>query len=181
MDVESIEIKLLEIVEEFKIGKDVSSQLIEVRSGGNYYAFQEYIVNSHFHNDMYFYLDIRDIPIPEGDGWYNYYTDEELDTQNIEKKIKNLRLDELVNWDTGDSFHLFEINGVCLTCKCSMEGKGSHIYDLQIYENREEAITIEKNKGEFLYHEGMCLTHDMNELVTIWDRFVNEVKNGLHE
>ena len=181
MEALSIDAQIKAIIADYKAGKDVTAKLVDVRSGGNYFDFHEWAAEQWSDDGYYFYLDSRIIPIDKSESFYDYFEESDLYLADPNAKIAALGLDSKIDIDNDSTFHLKMIDDVYVTCEAEMEGKnGPHYHSLKIYKDLEEAVKTERECGAFLYN-GECLTHTEAELVQIWDNFVEEVRNGLHE
>ena len=177
MEALSIDAQIRAIIADHKIGKDVTTQLVEVRSGGNYFDFHEWANEQWFYDGFYFYLDSRNIPIYEGESFYDYFEDSDLYLDDPSAKIAALRLDSKIDIENDSAFYYKIMEDVCVTLIAEMEGKnGPHYHSLKIYKDLEEAVKTERECGAFLYN-GDCPTHTEAELVRIWDNFVLKAKN----
>lgn len=172
MEAPSIDAQIKAIIADYKAGKDVTSQLVDVRSGGNYFKFHEWANEQWFYDDFYFYLDSQNIPIYEGESFYDYFEESDLYLTDPNAKIAALKLDSKIDIDNDSAFYYKIVEDVCVTLIAEMEGKnGPHYHSLKIYKDLEEAVKTEREYGAFLYN-GNCLTHTEAELVEIWDNFV---------
>lgn len=177
MKTPTIDAYIRAIIADYKAGKDVTSQLVDVRSGGNYFVFHEWATEQWLDDGYYFYLDSSNIPIYKGESFYDYFDESDLKLDNPNAKIAALGLDSKIDIDNDSTFHFKIIDEVCVTCEAEMEGKnGPHYHSLKIYKNLEDAVKTERECGAFLYN-GDCLTHCEAELIEIWDNFVLKALN----
>ncbi len=177
MEALSIDAQIRAIIADYKIGKDVTSQLVDVRSGGNYFEFHDWANEQWFYDGFYFYLDSRNIPIYEGESFYDYFEESDLYLADPNAKIAALGLDSKIDIENDSAFYYKIVEDVCVTLIAEMEGKnGPHYHSLKIYKNLEDAVKTERECGAFLYN-GDCLTHTEAELVEIWDSFVLKALN----
>ena len=177
MEALSIDAQIRAIIADYKAGKDVTAQLVEVRSGGNYFDFSEWATEQWLYDGFYFYLDSSNIPIYEGESFYDYFEESDLKLDNPDAKIAALGLDSKIDIDNHGTFNFKIIDGVCVVCEAEMEGKnGPHYHSLSLYQDIDEAAKAERERGAFLYN-GDCLTHTEAELVEIWDSFVLKALN----
>ena len=174
----SIDAQIRAIIADFKAGKDVTTQLVDIRSGGNYFDFHEWAIEQWLDDDYYFYLAKENIPIYEGESFYDYFEDSDLYLEDTGAKIEALGLEAKIDIDNDSTFNFKIIDEVCVACEAQMEGKnGPHYHSLALYKNLAEASKTEREHGAFLYNWGNCLTHTDAELVEIWDNFVLKAKN----
>jgi len=177
MEAPSIDSQIRTIIADYKAGKDVTTSLVDVRSGGNYFDFHEWATEQWLYDGCYFYLDKDSIPIYEGESFYDYFDESYLCIDEPDAKIAALGLASKIDIDNHGTFHFTIIDDVCVTCEAIMEGKnGPHYHSLKVYKDLEDAIKTERECGAFLYN-GDCLTHTEAELVEIWDRFVLKALN----
>ena len=69
MEALSIDSQIRAIIADYKAGKDVTAQLVGIRSGGNYFDFHERAIEQWTFDDYYFYLAKENIPIYEGESF----------------------------------------------------------------------------------------------------------------
>ena len=173
----SIDAQIKAIIADYKIGKDVTTQLVNIRSGGNYFDFHEWATEQWSFDGYYFYLDKDNIPIYRGESFYDYFEESDLYLDDPNAKISALGLDSKIDIDNDSTFYFKMIDDVCVTCEAEMEGKnGPHYHSLKIYKYFEDAVKTERECGAFLYN-GDCLTHSEAELVEIWENFVLKALN----
>ena len=177
MEALSIDSQIRAIIADYKAGKDVTTQLVNIRSGGNYFDFHEWATEQWLFDGYYFYLNKDNIPIYEDESFYDYSEESDLNLDDPNAKVAALGLDSKIDIDNDSTFHLKMIDDVYVTCEAEMEGKnGPHYHSLKIYKDLEEAVKTERECGAFLYN-GECLTHTEAELVEIWDNFVLKARN----
>ena len=166
--------EIAEIINNFKAGKDISNELVDIRSGGNYFEFHQWVISRALCNNFYFFKNIENIPLPEGDDdcVEEYFSEEQLNAKLPEEKIANLSLDSRVDMDNDSTFHYEIIDGVCVSVESYMEGKnGPHFYDLKISKDLDEAV-YDFGKEAMIIDGKECLNYTRDELVEFWDCFV---------
>lgn len=165
------------IIAQFKSGKDVTKQLVELRSGGNSIPFQEYInrMSEEGSGEILFLYDLEEFPIEPGERPTDYYSLEELQTDLPEQKLKNLKLDGYSNYDYW--FEYWIIDDVILSAEGALEGKtGHHYYNLKLTRTLSEAFV--EYKGKYLVLDSTkCYNYTHEELIEIWDAFTSDYKS----
>lgn len=176
MEALSIDAQIRAIIADYKAGKDVTTQLVDIRSGGNYYDFHDWVIERWPFDGFYNYVDIKHIPIDEHESFYDYFEENDLYIKAKDAKIAALGLSR----ESDNTFDFKIIEGIYLTIQTEFQGKGgAHFHSLALFKSLEEAMKTEREQGALLYDEiaGECVTHTEDELVEIWDNFVLKAKN----
>ena len=172
-----IEQKIADIISKFKCGKDVTKDLVDIRSGGNYFGFHDWIIKDDIFMDLNFMLSVDDIPISLDDDYLDYFEEEDLNAKTPEEKIRNLSIE--AKGDESQTIHYEKIDGVYVSVEAHWEGgkSGPHFHSLQISYDLKSIYDSKKEQG-LLIVDSDRNSHNFSddELVKIWDSFVAKVR-----
>ena len=118
MEALSIDVQIRAIIADYKAGKDVTAQLVGIRSGGNYFDFHDWVIERWPFDGFYNYVDMKGIPIDESESFYDYFEESKLHIKTKDAKIAALGLSR-----EGDSTFDFKlIDGIFLTVQTESQG-----------------------------------------------------------
>ena len=171
-----IEQKMAEIISEYKSGKDVTKDLVDIRSGGNYFAFHEWAVDRDLYYNWHFIIHVEDVLAEEAECVSEYFDEKDLSAELPGEKISNLNLDSHVNEETDGTYNFEIIDDVCVSIEMQWQSaKTMHLYNLEISDSFQ--CWIESfGKDKILYRGGECVNFSDDKLVKIWDSFVAKVR-----
>lgn len=169
-DYQNIEQRLKEIIADFKSGKNVTEDLKEFDSEENY-EFYEWCCDRDWVDGMHWCFDYSYFPIYEGEDPYDYFTEEELREEDIEKKFEIMFKHIKPNDSTGSGFYFEFIDDVCLLIEVEMMGTGMRFSGVKI------ANTTEEYRKDYFDEDTLILGFASSEISTgekelaIWDSF----------
>ena len=171
-----IGVKIKEIISEYKLGKDVTKDLVDIRSGGNYFAFHEWAVDRDLYYNWHFIIHVEDVLAEEAECVFEYFDEKDLSAELPGEKISNLNLDSHVNEETDGTYNFEIIDDVCVSIEMQWQSpKDIHLYNLEISDSFQ--CWIESfGKDTILYRGGECVNFSDDKLVNMWDSFVAKVR-----